>query len=182
MALVRPGPVSDHEKVTDALKEASEGTPPARHQAIWLIPIGVTVAALIIIAVIVFTSDSAGVTAEQQLASVRQACVQWSGNSAPRLGIDSASAACTTMADWMNGQLRNGQMTGPMMWGTATTMGATCRQWMNTSARTTISATASSAWCDEMIGWMEQHISNWDGWMMTGNMMGGDASGNGTGN
>jgi hypothetical protein len=167
--------------VTDTLNEVPDGTSSVRHHAIWLILIGLAVAVLVIIGVIVFTSGGSGVTAEQQLASVRHVCVQWSGNSAPRLGTNSASATCSTMAAWMNEQLRNGKMTGPMMWGTAAAMGATCRDWLNTESRASISASASSAWCDEMVGWMEQHIGNWDGWMMNGNMMGGDAAGNGSG-
>jgi hypothetical protein len=181
MALARPHHLPNDGKVTDTLNEVPDGTSSVRHHAMWVILIGLAVAVLVIIGVIVFTSDSSGVTVEQQLASVRHACLQWSGNSAPKLGTNSASATCSTMVDWMNQQLRNGQMTGPMMWSTATAMGATCRQWMSTSSRITISATASSAWCDEMVGWMEQHIGNWDGWMMNGNMMRGDAAGNGAG-
>ncbi len=181
MALALPNHLPDHEKVTDTLEEVSDGKSSVRHRAIWLILIGLAVAVLVIIGVIVFGSDSSGVTAEQQLASVEHACVQWSGNSAPRLGANSASATCSTMADWMNEQLRDGHMSGPMMWGTAATMGATCRDWLNTEPRTSVSTSASSAWCHEMVGWMEQHIGNWDDWMMNGKMMGGDEAGNGTG-
>jgi hypothetical protein len=113
------------------------------------------------------TNPSTGAIANQQLASVQQICQRWSGNVVPALGNDSASAACATMAEWMSQQLRNRRMTGPMMWGRPTAMRATCRQWM-----ATVFGTASAPWCDELVSWMEQHIGNWDSWMMNGNMMG----------
>jgi hypothetical protein len=77
------------------------------------------------------------------------------------------------MADWMTEQLHSGRMTSSMMWGSATTIGATCRKWLGTDSRVSISSSASPSWCDEMVSWMEQHIGNWDRWMMSGHMMGG---------
>jgi hypothetical protein len=147
----------------------------------WIIPIGLAVVVLIIVGVIFFSSDSSGVTDQQQLASVQQVCKEWSGNSAASLGTSSASAACLTMADWMGQRLQNGQMTGPMMWGSASSMNSVCRQWMDTGSRASISTTASPGWCDGMVSWMQQHVGNWDHWMMngnmSGNMMGGDSAG-----
>jgi hypothetical protein len=166
--------------VTTALKEMSDGTSPVRRHALWLILILLAVATLIIVGVIVFSSDSSGVS-EQELASVQRVCGEWTGNSALSLGTSSASTACSAMADWMDQQLRNGKMTGPMMWGSATTMGSTCRQWMDTVSRASISTTPSPGWCNVMVSWMEQHIGNWSDWMMNGNMMGGDSAGYGSG-
>jgi hypothetical protein len=162
---------------TTALKDSPDGTSPFRRHALWLILIGLVVAAVVIAAVILFSSDSSGVADRQQLASVQRVCGEWSGNSAPRLGTSSASATCSGMADWMDQQLRNGQMTGPTMWGSATALGSTCREWMDTDSRASISTTASPGWCSEMVSWMKQHIGNWNGWMMHGNMMGTDSGG-----
>ncbi len=181
MALCFPRPRPYRGKVTDTLKEKPDGTSPVKRHAIWLIPIGLAVVVLVVVGVIFFSSDSSGVTDQQQLASVQRVCKEWSGNSAASLGTSSASAACSTMADWMGQQLQNGQMTGPMMWGSATTMDSVCRQWMGTDSRASISTTASPGWCDDMVSWMERHIGNWDDWMMNGNlngnMMGGDSAG-----
>ena len=181
MALCSPRPRSYHGKVTDTLKEKPDGTSPVKRHTIWLIPIGLAVVVLVVVGVIFFSSDSSGVTDQQQLASVQRVCKEWSGNSAASLGSSSASAACSTMADWMGQQLQNGQTTGPMMWGSATKMDSVCRQWMGTGSRASISTTASPGWCDDVVGWMEQHIGNWDDWMMNGNMngnmMGGDSKG-----
>jgi hypothetical protein len=60
-------------------------------------------------------------------------------------------------------------MTGAMMWGSGAALQSTCRQWATAGA----SSAGSPSWCDEMIGWMEQHIDNWNNWMMHGGMMGG---------
>jgi hypothetical protein len=81
------------------------------------------------------------------------------------------------MADWMGQKLQSGHMTGPMMWGSATTMDSVCRQWMNTESRASLSTTASPGWCDAMVSQMQQHIGNWGDWMMNGNMMGGNSTG-----
>ncbi len=159
------------------MREASA----VKRHAIWLIPIALAVAVLAIVGLIVFSSDSSGVSDQRQLASLQRVCEQWSGTSAPMLGTSSASSACTTLTGWMNEQLQSGRMTGPMMWGTATAIGTTCRQWIGTDSRSSVSATVSPAWCDEMVGWMEHHIENWNDWMMNGSMMGGDAAGTGGG-
>ena len=100
--------------MTDTLTEATDGSSPVKRRAIWLIPIGLTVVVLIIAGVIVFSSDSSGVTDQQQLASVQRVCGEWSGSSAVSLGTSSASAACSTMAEWMGQQLHDGQMTGAL--------------------------------------------------------------------
>jgi hypothetical protein len=163
--------------VNGTLTEAPNGTSLVKRHAMWLIPIGLAVVVLIIIGIIFFSSDSSGVTDQQQLASVQRVCTEWAGRSASSLGSSSASAACSTMADWMGQQLQNRQMTGPMMWGSASSMDSVCRQWMNSGSRTSISTTASPGWCNDMVSWMQQHIGNWGDWMMNGNMMGGDSGG-----
>jgi hypothetical protein len=88
------------------------------------------------------------------------------------LGTLPASTACSAIADWMGQQLGSGRMSGSMMWGSPSALGATCRQWMGSGSRTAISGTASPAWCDYMVNLMEQHVGNWDSWMTQGNMMG----------
>jgi hypothetical protein len=160
---------------TTAVKGSPDGTSPLRRHALWLILIGLIVAAVVIAAVIVFSSDSSGVADRQQQATLQRVCGEWSGISAPELGTSSASAACSAMADWMDQQLRNGRMTGPTMWGSATALGSTCREWMDTGSRASISTSTSPRWCSEMVSWMKQHIGNWNDWMMHGNMMDADS-------
>jgi hypothetical protein len=159
-------------------------TPPqpiARRRSTWL-AMGLVATTLVALGVgiMVFrgnTSSSTANAASQQLASaqltsVQQSCQQWSGSSASALGQGSPSAAwCTTMTNWMGQQLRNGRMTGAMMWGSATTLQTTCQQWMAGSGSTS-GGTASPAWCGQMANWMAQHVGNWGNWMMNGNMMG----------
>lgn len=106
-----------------------------------------------------------------QLASMHQACAQWTGSSAPQMGTLSASAACVTMTDWMGQQVRSGRMTGTMMFGDATAMGSTCGAWQATGAPS-VGSGAASAWCADMVRWMTGHIGNWDEWMAHGRMMG----------
>lgn len=140
-----------------------------------VIAAGLAIAVLVIVGIVVFSgsdSSSTNALADQQLASVQQVCEQWSGSSTPLLGTSSASLACISMTGWMTQQLGHGRMTGPMMWGSAMAMGDTCRVWMGTDSRSSVSAVASPGWCNEMVDWMKQHIANWDDWMMHGNMMG----------
>jgi hypothetical protein len=161
-------------------------TPPqprARRRSTWLLAVGLAAIMLVAVSVgiVVFrgnNSSSTGTAASQQLASaqlasVQQSCQQWSGSSAPALGKGSPSSAwCTTMTDWMGQQLRSQRMTGAMMWGSATTLQATCQQWMATGSGSTSGGTASPAWCGQMANWMAQHVGDWGNWMMNGNMMG----------
>ncbi|HVA06007.1 MAG TPA: hypothetical protein VNG12_04615, partial [Acidimicrobiales bacterium] len=136
---------------------------------LWVVGGTIAVIALIIVGIVVFSGGGASSTssiADQQLASVHQVCQQWTGSTAPRLGNTSANVACTTMANWMTQQLHAGRMTPTMMWGGATALGDTCRQWMGTDSRSTVTGADSPGWCDQMVAWMEQHIGNWDNWMM----------------
>ena len=132
---------------------------------------GVVVVLLVILSFIVFTENSASngnVQGSQQLASIEQICRQWSG---PRVGDLSARSACNDMVGWMNQQLASDGHYGSTMWGTPTALAATCRDWMMTTFAPSLS-NGSAAWCDQMVGWISQHVGNWNSWMMNGDMMG----------
>ena len=64
-------------------------------------------------------------------------------------------------------------MTGSMMWSNPAQMQATCEQWMSQANGSTQD---TSAWCSQMVGWMTDHMGDWNhwdqGWMMNGSMMG----------
>lgn len=139
------------------------------------LPIGVGAAILIVaiaLAVLVFRDDSrsSNALATQQLVSLQQACPQWSGSSAPSVANMPGPAACTAMTGWMGQQLQSGRMTGAMMWGSASTMRGTCRQWV--ASVPSAASDDAQGWCDAMVTWMGQRIGGWDNWMMNGRMMG----------
>ncbi len=174
--------------MTYTMQAAPTSTPPrlkARRQRTWLLALGLAAIALVALGVGLLVSrgtnsPSTSTAATQQLASsqltsVQQSCQQWSGSAAPTVGNSSANAAawCTTMTGWMGQQLRNGHITGAMMWGSAATLQSTCQQWMATGSDSTGAGTASPTWCGGMAGWMAQHVGSWGNWMMNGNMMGG---------
>jgi hypothetical protein len=116
--------------------------------------------------------SSTGSLTNQQLASMRLVCQQWTGGSAPSLGNGPASASCVAMTNWMAQQLRGGHMTSMMMWGSATTMRDTCRQWRSQGGSGVTSSANAQVWCDGMVAAMQQRIGDWNGWMMSGHMMG----------
>jgi len=103
--------------MADTVRETPRSTsarPEVRHLGRWLLAACLAVVALVIAGVVIFNGGGSSRTADanqQQLASVKTACQQWSGSSAPALGDASARDACTTMANWMNQQLRDGRMT-----------------------------------------------------------------------
>jgi predicted anti-sigma-YlaC factor YlaD len=172
--------------MTDTMQTIPTSTPPqprASGRRSSLLAVGL--ASIIVVAVavgIVFfrgnNSSSTGTAASQllasaQLTSVQQSCQQWAASSAPTLGNGSPNSGwCTAMTDWMGQHLRNGRMTGAMMWGSATTLQTTCQQWMATGSGSTSGGTASPAWCGQMANWMTQHVGDWGNWMTSGNMMG----------
>jgi hypothetical protein len=148
---------------------------PVRRHRTRVLAGGLLVVVLVVVGIIVFSaggSSSTSPVAEQQLASVQRVCERWSGSSAPSLDASSASFACTNLANWMTEQLRTGRMTASMMWDSPSAFGSTCRHWLATETQSSVSGTTSPEWCDEMVSWMEQHIGNWDDWMMHGTMMG----------
>lgn len=111
-----------------------------------------------------------GVVDTQGIAAVRQACQQWLDNTSTPSSFGT-SRWCETMADWMAGQMADGRMMGPMMWGSPQAMRDTCRQWMATIP----GAGTPASWCDDMSTWMGSHWDGWGGPMtgMMGGMMGG---------
>jgi hypothetical protein len=81
------------------------------------------------------------------------------------------------MADWMNGRMGRNQsggsgMMGSMMWQDPASMQATCERWMSTNPSGVSTPSDTSTWCGQMVAWMDQHMGNWDDWMMNGPMMG----------
>jgi hypothetical protein len=133
--------------------------------------IAFAVAALAILTLAVFSITgllSTASSANQQLVSVRQICQQWSGTAAPTFGNSSARSQCTSMVDWMGQQLSDGRMTAPMMWGSPTDMGTTCRQWMVSRSHVPMSGAAQASWCHHMVSWMEPRFGSWNRSIMNG--------------
>ena len=138
---------------------------PRRPWLPWLLAaIGVIVVAAVAIGTVIARDDdgnnNGAVTGSQKIANLQQACTQWhdtyAGPAAP------PASWCHAMTGWMNGQMNRGHMTGTMMWGDPDRMLDTCRQWMATDPPGAGSAQDAAAWCDQMVGWMTQHIGDWD--------------------
>ncbi len=123
------------------------------------------------VAVAAARDDNAPTTnSTTQIANVQQACQDWMHS---RSGTRPDAGWCSSMTGWMHQQLANGSMMGSMMWGDADRMRSTCRDWATSTPAPTTAADASSQWCDDMVGWMQQHMGNdWNGWMRNGSMMG----------
>jgi hypothetical protein len=75
------------------------------------------------------------------------------------------------MVSWMSGEMNNGHMMGTMTRGDPDRMLDTCRQRMATGPAVSASARDANAWCDQMVAWMTQNMSDWDDGMMNGSMM-----------
>ena len=162
----------DDQKVPHALTEAPHGASQVKRHAMWLIPVILAVVVLVVVGVIFFSSDSS--VASPAATGVSAACLQRVVGELRRQPLE--EFASTGIRQWPLGwssSFRNGQMTGPMMWGSASSMDSVCRLWMDSGSRASISTTTSPGWCDGMVTWMQQHnIGNWDDWTMNGNMDG----------
>lgn len=68
------------------------------------------------------------------------------------------------MAGWMTDHMPNSDpMGGPMMggpWDSPQAMRDWCTQAMGGQA----GVDNPTAWCDQMVGWMSDHMGNWDDW------------------
>jgi hypothetical protein len=161
---------------TETHSSAPEG-PKRSARRWWLVmAIAIVLAALVGGAIAAHGSDSNDDAAlgTRQLTSIRQACTTWqvgdTGTAAP------AASWCGDMVGWMTGQIRGGHMMGSMMWGNPDEMRSTCQAWLSSGQGADTAAPNASAWCDQMVDWMTQHMGQWDqwdrGWMMDGPMMG----------
>lgn len=155
---------------------APASTEPGSGRRRWLIIGGIALAVLVIaggaVAVIAAQDDDTPSYDTAQIGWMHQGCQQWT-DSYQGTG-DPNTAWCTSMTDWMNQRTgtdassQNGMMMGSMMWQDAASMATTCEQWMATNP----SGTDANAWCGQMTDWMNQHMGDWDTWMMNGPMMG----------
>lgn len=135
-----------------------------------------------VIAVLVLTGGAWAVVAGQdddtqpydtaQIGLMHQGCQQWADSYQGSGGPD--GTWCRSLTDWMDqrmGPNASGQdrmMAGSMMWRDSDSMRATCVQWMGTGPSRVPTGTDSTAWCEQMVGWMDEHMGGWDNWMHDG--------------
>lgn len=146
----------------------------------WLLISGVVALVLVIAggawAVVATQDDDVPSYDTAQIGWMHQGCQQWADSDQDTGGPN--VEWCTSMTDWMNQRMgtsasgQNGMMMGSMMWQDPASMRATCEQWMGTNPNGVPSGTDATAWCGQMVDWMNQHMGDWDNWMMNGPMMG----------
>ena len=137
---------------------------------------GVVVAVLavagIVGAVLLVNDEDTPDDAAAQIGWMQDGCQQWADGYQGASGPD--DDWCNSMAGWMNGRTGDAsmmdrrQMMGPMMWQSADNMRATCEQWMAEAAQGVPTDGDTSAWCEQMTDWMDQHMGDWDSWMTNG--------------
>jgi hypothetical protein len=152
---------------TDTTPEAAPAPPPGAGR--WKLIAGLAAgAAVLAVGITAFAvtrdddNDPAQTAATQQIAAARQACQQWLDNGSASAGSGPGADWCDDMAGWMTDNMANGQMMrGPMMWDSPEAMRDVCTQAMGTGQ----TANGDPAqWCDQMAGWMSQHMGDWDNW------------------
>lgn len=145
----------------------------------WLLIFGVVVAVLAIggvaAAVVIANNDDSPDDAAPQIGWMHQGCEQWADSYQGANGPN--TAWCNSMAGWMDGRMGNtqmmgqGEMMGSMMWQDPASMRTTCEQWMTANPNAAPTGADTTAWCGQMVDWMNQHMGGWDNWMMNGPMM-----------
>lgn len=148
--------------------------PRRRGLIIAAVVVGVVVIAGIVGAVVIANNDDTPKYAAPQITRMHEGCQQWADS---YQGSDGPSTGwCDSMAGWMDGRMDNdlmmgqdqGQTMGSMMWQNPSNMAATCEQWVNDNPDVAPAGTDTSAWCGQMVDWMDQHEGGWDGWMTNG--------------
>ncbi len=161
---------------TDTDTTETVASPPRRK---WLVIAAIVAGVLVIAgiagAVVIANDDDTPDYAADQIGWMHQGCQQWADSYQGANGPN--DAWCTSMAGWMNGRMGDntmmgqGQMMGSMMWQNPTNMATTCEQWMADKPNAAPAGADTSAWCGQMVDWMNQHMGGWDNWMMNGPMM-----------
>lgn len=163
---------------TEPLEDATPVTAPSKRRGML---VGWIVLALLVLAgggwaVVANQDDDTPSYDAAQIGWMHQGCQQWVDSDPGRGGPD--GAWCTSMTDWMNQRVgpnasgQTGMITSSMMWQDPASMRATCAQWMGTNPSGVAGGTDTTAWCDQMVDWMDQHMGDWDSWMHNGPMMG----------
>lgn len=119
-----------------------------------------------VVAVFIVTGDDEPAAAAQ-ISQVKASCADWM-SSEPG-AAESDDQWCTDMFDWMDGQgSMMGSRMGSMMWQGPEELGRTCRSWMSEDRAE--SGPAAQQQCDDMVAWMDAHMSSDAGhWMMRQN-------------
>lgn len=153
-----------------------------RSRALWAVAALVAVLLVALVAAVAYLAgrdsgrDDGAVPArmEAQAAALQQGCRDWGGGPAPMRAQD---AWCTDLTDWMLQAMRT-DGTGPqMMWGDTDRLRSSCREWVTHLPADDPPLDDPGAWCDQMVAWMDEHMSTWSGrrdwddWMMHGSMM-----------
>ena len=97
-----------------------------------------------------------------------QACQRWLEESTTSTEAVPDQGWCDGMGDWMYDQMANGSMMGTTIWGSPEAMLNACVQWTTASPGSdtpaTGATTSATAWCEQMVTWMSQHMGQWDDW------------------
>lgn len=113
------------------------------------------------VALVVATGDddAGAVSTRARLTAVESSCTDWMGSSG---GTGPDDQWCTDMFTWMS-ERTDGSMMGSMMWQDRDELGRACRTWVGEDRPDT----EAPARCDDMVEWMDGHMSSRDGsWMM----------------
>jgi hypothetical protein len=108
-----------------------------------------------------------------QIVRMQDACQTWAHQMTGATHPD--DAWCSSMAAWMNGRVNGSPggaatMIGSAMWQTPDAMRQTCQEWVATSD-VAPAGTSGIESCQQMVGWMQANMGDWNDWMMTGAMM-----------
>lgn len=160
---------------TPDAEPTAETPTPARSSPRWMLLaalVGVLVVAGIAGAVAIVNNDDTSDYATSQIGWMHDGCQQWADSNQGADGPD--DEWCDSMAGWMNGRMGGdsmmgqGQMMGSMMWQNASNMRTTCEQWMADNPDVASPGADTSARCEQMVDWMDQHMGDWNDWMMNG--------------
>ena len=155
---------------TDATAIAPTAPTGRPRRLIAAVVIGVLAVAGIIGAIAVVADDDSPDHSASQIGWMHEGCQQWAGGYRGADGPD--DAWCGSMAGWMDGRMGDssmrgqGQMMGSMMWQSPTNLRTTCQQWMAANPDVAPEGADASAWCAQMVDWMDQHMGGWDDGMM----------------
>jgi len=99
------------------------------------------------------------------LTEMRRVCLDWAddGTTIPESGPVGSSPVvwCRDMIAWMDRQMVEGDVTGPMMWDSPEKVRGTCHRWVEGIPEGVPGdgpGHGHSAWCDDMTAWMSDHM------------------------
>ena len=97
----------------------------------------------------------------QRVAATQRACEGWLDDADRNGRATPHSDWCMDLGHWMRDQLAAPAGMGSRMWDGSESLAGACQRWVDSDPSTP--PTTPTEWCGQMVTWMTDHMTDWNG-------------------